>query len=52
VDTSNSKDKAKLTDFGSALQQRSLKKKTPVLVVTDPSKAEWNIRSVSSQKEE
>ncbi len=52
VDASNSKDKGKHVDFGAALSGALLKKKVPVLVVTDPTKAQWTIRSVSSQKED
>jgi hypothetical protein len=52
VDASNSKDKAKHVDFGSALAAAILKKEVPVLVVTDRSKAQWTIKSVSSQKED
>jgi hypothetical protein len=52
VDASNSKDKAKHIDFGSALAAAILKKEVPVLVVTDRSKAQWTITSVSSQKED
>jgi hypothetical protein len=52
VDASNSKDKAKHIDFGSALAAAILKKEVPVLVVTDRSKAQWTIKSVSSQKED
>jgi hypothetical protein len=52
VDASNSKDKAKHIDFGSALAAAILKKEVPVQVVTDRSKAQWTIKSVSSQKED
>ena len=52
VDASNSKDKAKHVDFGSAIAAALLKKEVPVLVVTDPAKAQWTIKSVSSQKED
>lgn len=52
VDGSNSKDKAKNVDFGSAIAGALLKKEVPVLVVTDPTKAHWTIKSVSSQKED
>jgi hypothetical protein len=52
VDASNSKDKAKNVDFGSAIAGALLKKEVPVLVVTDRSKALWTIKSVSSQKED
>jgi hypothetical protein len=52
VDAGNSKDKAKHVDFGSALAAAILKKEVPVLVVTDRSKAQWTIKSVSSQKED
>ena len=52
VDASNSKDKAKHVDFGSALSAALLKKQVPVTVVTDTSKAQWSIKSISSQKED
>ena len=52
TDASNSKDKAKHVDFGSAIAAALLKKEVPVLVVTDLRKAEWTIKSVSSQKED
>ncbi len=52
VDASNSKDEAKQVDFGSAISAALVKKKTPVVVVTDLSKAQWTIRSVSSQKDD
>jgi hypothetical protein len=52
VDASNSRDKAKHVDFGSAIAGALLKKEVPVVVVTDPGKAQWTIRSISSQKED
>jgi hypothetical protein len=52
VDAGNSKDKAKQVDFGSAIAAALIKKKVPVVVVTDADKAEWEIKSVSSQKED
>lgn len=52
VDASNAKDKAKHVDFGSAIAAALLKKDVPVLVVTDLSRAQWTIKSVSSQKED
>jgi hypothetical protein len=52
VDASNSRDKAKNVDFGSAITAALLKKEVPVQVVTDESKAQWTIKSVSSQKED
>jgi hypothetical protein len=52
VDASNSKDKAKQVDFGSALAAALMKKEVPVLVVTDKSKADWTIQSVSSHRED
>ena len=52
VDASNSKDKAKNVDFGSAIAAALTKKEVPVMVVTDPTKSQWTIRSVSSQKED
>ena len=52
VDASNAKDKGKQVDFGSALSAALLKKEVPVVVVTDQSKAQWIIKSASSQKED
>ena len=52
VDAGNSKDKAKQVDFGSAIAAALVKKEVPVVIVTDPSKAQWTIKSVSSQKED
>ena len=52
ADASNAKDKAKHLDFSSALAAALMKKEVPVLVVTDPGKAQWTIRSVSSQRED
>lgn len=52
VDASNSRDKAKHVDFGTALSAALFKKKTPVQVVTDKAKADWTIQSISSQKED
>ena len=51
VDSSNSRDKAKQLDFGTALSAALVKKKVPVMVVTDKSKSDWTIISTSSQKE-
>jgi len=51
VDASNSKDRAKQIDFGTALSAALVKKKVPVTVVTDKSKSDWTIMSASSQKE-
>ena len=52
VDGSNSKDKATQVDFGAALAAALVKKGVPVTVVTDQSKSQWTITSVSSQKED
>src|SRR5437773_11227460 len=52
VDAGNSKDKAKQIDFGHALAAALVKKQVPVMVVTDKDKAQWTIKSVSSQKED
>jgi hypothetical protein len=52
VDSSNAKDKAKHVDFGAALAAALQKKQVPVLVVTDPEKAQWTIRSISAQRED
>src|SRR3989442_14320556 len=51
-DASNSKDKSKQVDFGSALAAAILKKEVPVTVVTDKAKAKWTIHSASAQKED
>lgn len=52
VDASNSKDKAKHVDFGSALAAAFTKKAVPVLLVTDEAKSQWTVKSVSSSKED
>jgi hypothetical protein len=52
VDGSNSRDKAKQVDFGSAIAAALLKKEVPVTVVTDQAKAKWTIKSMSSQRED
>lgn len=52
VDGSNSKDKAKQVDFGSAVAAALHKKEVPVLIVTDQTKADWIIRSTSAQRED
>lgn len=52
LDAGNSQHKAKQVDFGSALSAALIKKKVPVTVVTDPAKAQWTIKAVSSQKED
>ena len=52
VDASNNSSKAKHVDFGAAISGALLKKEVPVMVVTDRSKSQWTIKSVSSQKED
>jgi hypothetical protein len=52
VDASNSQHKGKQVDFGSALSAALLKKQVPVVVVTDQTKAQWIVKSNSSQKED
>ncbi len=52
VDASNSRDKAKHVDFGTALSAALTKKNVPVVIVTDATKSEWTIKSVSSQRED
>lgn len=52
VDSSNSKDKGKHTDFGAAIRAALIKKEVPVKVVTDPAKAEFTIKSTSSHRED
>lgn len=52
VDASNSEHKGKQVDFGSALTAALAKKEVPVTVVTDQTKAQWIIKSTSSQQED
>lgn len=52
VDGGNSQTKAKQIDFGSAIAAALVKKQVPVTVVTDREKAQWTIKTVSSQKED
>lgn len=52
VDAGNAKDKAKQIDFGSAIAAALVKKQVAVAVVTDKTKSEWTIKTVSSQKED
>lgn len=53
VDASrNAQHKAEQIDFGSAIAGAFMKKKVPVLVVTDKDKSDWTIRAVASQKED
>lgn len=52
VDASNSRDEAQQVDFGTALGAALVKKGVPVVVVTDATKSQWTIKSVSSQKED
>lgn len=52
VDSSNSKDKAKHSDFGVALRAALVKKTVPVKVLTDPAKAAFTIKSTSSHRED
>jgi hypothetical protein len=52
VDASNAKDKAKHVDFGGAIAAALVKKEVPVTVVTDPARARWTIKSISSQRED
>ena len=51
-DASNATAKAKNVDFGAAVTAALIKKEVPVSVLTDPTKAQWTIRSVSSQRED
>ena len=52
VDSGNAKDRAATqVDFGTAIAAALMKKKTPVTVVTDSSKAQWIIESTSAQKQ-
>ena len=50
-DISNEADEARV-DFGLAISAALIKKDVPVLVVTDRTKSDWTIRSVSTMKEQ
>ena len=50
-DISNEADKGRV-DFGLAISAALIKKDVPVLVVTDRTKSDWTIRSVSTMKEQ
>jgi hypothetical protein len=52
VDSSNARDKAKHVDFGASLAAALMKKGVQVVVVTDQSKSQWTIKSISSQRED
>lgn len=52
ADASNSSNKAKQVDFGSALAAALAKKEVPVVVVIDKTKAQWVVKSASSQQED
>lgn len=52
VDAGNSASKAKQIDFGSAIVAALVKKDVPVTIVTDRDKAEWTIKTISSQRED
>jgi hypothetical protein len=52
MDGSNSRDKAKQIDFGASIAAALMKKDVPVTMVTDASKSQWTIKSVSSQRED
>jgi hypothetical protein len=52
VDAGHSAEKAKQIDFGAAIAAALIKKKVPVTTVMDPEKAQWTIKTVSSQKED
>ncbi len=52
VDAGNSKDKAKQIDFGAAIAAALVKKQVPVAMVTDQTKSQWTIKTVSSQRED
>src|SRR3982751_1224218 len=52
VDSSNARDKAKHIDFGASISAALIKKQVPVTVVTDLAKAQWEIKSISSQRED
>ena len=48
VDAGNSQNKAKQIDFGAAIAAALVKKEVPVTVLTDETKAQWTIKTVSS----
>ena len=50
-DISNEADEARV-DFGLAISAALIKKDVPVLVVTDRTKSDWTIRSLSTMKEQ
>ena len=52
VDAGNASSKAKQVDFGAALAGALVKKQVPIQIVTDSAKAQWTIKTVSSQKED
>lgn len=52
VDAGHAAEKAKRIDFGAAIAAALVKKKVPVTTVMDPEKAQWTIKTVSSQKED
>lgn len=52
VDAGNAANKAKQIDFGAAIAAALVKKEVPVQVVMDPEKAQWTVKTVSSQKED
>lgn len=52
VDSSNSRDQARHTDFGAALRAALIKKQVPVKILMDPERAEFTIRSTSSHRED
>ena len=52
VDAGNSDNKAKQIDFGIAIAAALVKKKVPVIIVTDLNKSQWTIKAISSQRED
>lgn len=52
VDASTSKNKASYANFSAAIAAALIKKKVPVIVVTDPERADFLVRHTSSAKEE
>jgi len=52
VDASNSKNKASYGNFTVAIAAALTKKKVPVIVVTDPERADFLVRHTSSAKED
>jgi hypothetical protein len=52
VDAGHAAEKAKHIDFGAAIAAALIKKKVPVTTVMEPEKAQWTIKTVSSQQDD